>query len=180
MAKKRPIAKNAARKAVKAVRRKIAKPVTRKPAARRAAAKRVAAKPVAKRSAAESAGLRSIAAGFTVDDVQKSIAWYSDMLGFVVTERWEHDGTLRGAEMSSRGATIYLSQDDWAQGRDRVKGQGTRLYITTGEVVDTIADRIKAYGGTLDQEPKDDWGMRTFAVSDPDGYKLTFMYTPKK
>ena len=42
-----------------------------------------------------------------------------------------------------------------------------------------MADRIKARGGTLAQEPKDDWGMRAFSVEDPDGYKITF-YTPLK
>jgi uncharacterized glyoxalase superfamily protein PhnB len=177
MAKKR----QTARKTGKKTARKAAKTVTKKrPTKRaitRAAATRATAKPAARKPAPDT-GLRTIAPGFTVNDVHKSIAWYTDMLGFTVKERWEHEGTLRGAEMASGHVSIFLSQDDWKLGHDRVKGAGTRMYVTTGEIVDTLADRIKAHGGTLEHEPKDDWGMRTFAVTDPDGYKLTFMYTP--
>jgi uncharacterized glyoxalase superfamily protein PhnB len=40
--------------------------------------------------------------------------------------------------------------------------------------VDKLADRIKARGGTLAEEPKDqEWGARTLAVEDPDGFKIT-------
>lgn len=181
------MAKKTAKKAVKKIAQtiakrftKITKKITPKSITKPAAAKRAPAKAAAKKAPAATASLRSIAPGFTVNDIQKSIDWYDDMLGFVVKERWEDKGKLLGAEMSSGDVSIYLSQDDWKQGRDRAKGQGTRMYVTTGEAVDGLADRIKGQGGTLDQEPKDDWGMRTFAVSDPDGYKLTFMFTPKK
>ncbi len=161
--------KQAAKKAVK----KAAK----KSAAKSAPAKRKTSKPAATQG---ESGLQSVAPGFTCGDVEKSIAWYSNVLGFNVKQRWENEGKLMGAEMNSGSVTLNLGQDDWKMGRDRVKGAGTRMYITTGPRIDQLADAIKSRGGVLTQEPTDTWGMRTFAIDDPDGFKLTFMTTPKK
>jgi uncharacterized glyoxalase superfamily protein PhnB len=128
----------------------------------------------------ETSALVSVAPGFTVNDAVASMAWYQDVLGFTVQERWEHDGQFRGAAMRSGNVTINLGQDDWKMGRNRSKGQGARMYIMTGADVDQYADAIKARGGKLDQEPSDSWGMRTFSITDPDGFKLTFMAMAKK
>jgi catechol 2,3-dioxygenase-like lactoylglutathione lyase family enzyme len=115
-----------------------------------------------------------------VNDIEKSIAWYRDVLGCSIAERWEADGKLMGAAMRHGEVTFNLSQDDWKLGRDRVKGVGTRLYITTGRLIDRLAGDIKRRGGALAHEPHDDWGMRTFSIDDPDGYKMTFMVPLKR
>ena len=125
-------------------------------------------------------GLLSVAPGFTANDAAASIKWYCDVLGFTVKERWEHDGEFRGAQIASGAVTINVGQDDWKLGRDRVKGQGTRIYILTGPGIDQYAEAIKARGGRLDHEPQDGWGMRAFSISDPDGFKLTFMTAVKR
>ena len=118
--------------------------------------------------------LRDAAPGFTVNDLEKSLAWYRDVLGFVIKERWEQDGKLLGVEMAAGNVLFMLGQDDWQKGRDRVKGEGVRIYCTTDEDIDQLAAGIKARGGTLTQEPKDQpWGMRDIAMEDPDGYKIT-------
>jgi uncharacterized glyoxalase superfamily protein PhnB len=49
-----------------------------------------------------------------------------------------------------------------------------RLHLTTAQNVDEIAAGIKQRGGKLDSEPADmPWGTRAFALTDPDGFKLT-------
>jgi uncharacterized glyoxalase superfamily protein PhnB len=122
----------------------------------------------------ETLRLRDISASLTVNDLQASIAWYRDIVGFTLGETWERDGKVAGAELIAGSATINLSQDDWARGRDRVKGEGFRLYLHTAQDINVIATRIKAHGGTLASEPADQpWGSRTFNLVDPDGYKLT-------
>ena len=118
--------------------------------------------------------LGSVAPSFTVNDLDKSLTWYRDVLGFVVSDRWEHDGTLMGVEMKAGRVTLMLGQDDWKKGRDRVKGEGFRLYCDTTQDVDRLAAQIKTRGGALAQEPRDEpWGARVFAVEDPDGFKIT-------
>ena len=111
---------------------------------------------------------------FTVDDVERSLTWYRDILGFTVKERWESDGRLVGVEVAAGKTVFMLAQDDWKKGRNRAKGEGFRLHCGTTQDVDRLADRIKARGGTLTQEPTDQpWGQRDFAVLDPDGFKIT-------
>ena len=122
----------------------------------------------------ESLRLRSAGPSFTVNDIEKSLAFYRDVLGFTVKERWEQDGALHGVELVAGSVSFWLGQDDWQKGRDRVKGQGFRIYCGTSQDVDAIADRIRAAGGTLLEEPKDQpWGGRDFAVVDPDGFTIT-------
>ena len=128
----------------------------------------------AKRQQPEKLRARGLSAGLTVDDIQESIAWYRDVLGFHVEEEWKDDGKLMGASMIAGAARLFLGQDDWAKGRDRRKGEGMRLHLATGQSVDEVAARIKASGGTLDSEPADmPWGTRAFAITDPNGFKLT-------
>lgn len=166
LAKKKPAAKAAAKKSVKKV-------------AKKAAAKRKTAKPAAAPKPSGST-LMSVAPGFTVNDAAASVAWYQNVLGFKLAERWENDGKFQGGSMRLGNVTINIGQDDWKMGRDRIKGQGTRMYIMMGPKIDKYADQIKARGGKLDHDPQDGWGMRVFGITDPDGYKLTFMTNAKK
>jgi len=136
--------------------------------------KKAKAAPAKARSKAESLKLSEASPGLTVNDLQKSLAWYRDVLGFAVEERWEQEGKLMGVSLRAGGVTFMIGQDDWKKGRDRKKGEGFRLYCTTAQDVDSLAERIEARGGRLDYEPRDQpWGMRDFALTDPDGFKIT-------
>lgn len=136
-------------------------------ATRRKAAKHARKKP-------ESLRVRTITASLTVADLQRSLAWYRDVVGFTVGEVWEHGGKVGGVELKAGSAYLMLSQDDWAKGRDRVKGVGVGLYLNTAQDVDEVAAAIKARGGTLASEPTtQSWGTRSFALVDPDGFRLT-------
>ncbi len=122
----------------------------------------------------ETLRLRRCTPGLTVNDIHKSVAWYRDVLGCVVTDRWERDGQLQGATMRAGSVEFYLGQDDWRKGRDRQKGQGFRIYCTTVQRVEALAATIKARGGVLLHDVQTEpWGERDFAVVDPDGFKIT-------
>jgi uncharacterized glyoxalase superfamily protein PhnB len=150
------------------------KSTPKKPArgARKPAAKRAPKSP--QRQQPESLRLRSVAASLTVTDVTRSIAWYRDVLRFTPGERWEEGGTLRGIQMKAGLCDLMLSQDDFVKGRDRAKGDGVRLWLSTAQDIAAIAARIKASGVKLDFEPRAmPWGDFAFAITDPDGYKIT-------
>jgi uncharacterized glyoxalase superfamily protein PhnB len=117
--------------------------------------------------------LASIVASLTVDDAAKSMTWYCDVLGFGVKQRWERDGVLSGGELTAGPVSLYIGADDWKMGRDRVKGQGVRLWWYTNQDLDKLANDIKARGGVLASEPKEEYGMRSFSLVDPTGYKIT-------
>ena len=63
--------------------------------------------------ASQKLNLRSVSPSFTVSDVEKSLAWYRDVLGFTVGERWEEKGALLGVELNAGNVTFMISQDDW-------------------------------------------------------------------
>ena len=118
--------------------------------------------------------LRSLSPALTVADVEASLVWYRDVVGFHVQEKWMHEGTVGGAALIAGLGPLLLVQDDWAQGRDRVKGVGFRLHMTTAHDVDELAAAIEKRGGTLESPPADmPWGARAFSLVDPDGYKIT-------
>ena len=109
----------------------------------------------------------------TVDDLQKSITFY-EAVGFTVDERWEEDGKLLGVMLRAGKNQIGLNQDDWKKGRDRTKGVGMRVFMSTTQNVDEIAARAKSAGIKLDSEPHEtDWKSRAFEVTDPSGFLLT-------
>lgn len=179
MAKKMTKAKKAIKRAAKQ-RTPVKKGAKAKRTSVRKVVSKAVRKPKAKAATPRGFAPVSITPGFTVNDAQASVAWYRDVLGFAVKQRWENEGQFLGAEMTSGPVTINIGQDDWKLGRDRVKGQGTRMYVQTGPEIDRFAARVKANGGTLEHDPRDEWGMRAFSVIDPDGYKLTFWTNSKK
>ncbi len=122
----------------------------------------------------EAVQISAIVPTLTVDDLQKSITFY-EALGFVIDDRWEDKGTLLGVMMRAGKIQIGLNQDDWKKGRDRSKGVGVRLSIsTTRDHVDEMAKRAKNAGITLKSEPRDtEWNSRAFELSDPSGFLLT-------
>ena len=176
-------AKKAAKKAsAKATVKATAKAAPKKQPAKKEKAVK-AAKPARPVAAAKRGALKMIevSPGFTANDLEKSLAWYRDVLGFAVESRWEKDGKLAGVELRAGDITFMLGQDDWKKGRDRKKGEGFRLYCETTQDVDALAAGIVARGGTLDQEPRDQhWGMRDFSLTDPDGFKITIARELKK
>lgn len=110
----------------------------------------------------------------TAKDLQASVAWYRDVIGFTVAYPIEREGKLVAVSMRAGSVRLILNQDDGGRGWERVKGEGFSLSFTTPESVDDIAGRIKARGWTLDSEPEDKpWGARMFRLRDPDGYKLS-------
>jgi uncharacterized glyoxalase superfamily protein PhnB len=118
----------------------------------------------------------------TVDNLQESITFYEG-LGFAISDRWEDKGTLLGVMMRAGKTEIGLNQDDWKKGRDRQKGIGVRMSISTPTAanVDELAKRAKAAGITLKSEPREtEWDSRAFEVADPSGYLLTVYSDPPK
>lgn len=123
----------------------------------------------------ETLRLRSIEPLLTVSDLQRSIKFYTDALGFFVSDRFtDKSGALQGVMLKAGLCELGISQDDWAKGRDRQRGVAIRIYCTTAQDVDRLAARVQAAGHRLTEEPHvQAWGGRAFSVDDPDGFHLT-------
>ena len=117
---------------------------------------------------------KSLVPTLTVNDFKKSLKFYTEGLGFAQGEKYEEDGEVKGAMINAGGAMLGISQDDFAKGRDRVKGLGMRLYLETDQNIEVLAAKAKAAGITLIEGPAPlAWGPVGFTVVDPDGFKLT-------
>lgn len=119
----------------------------------------------------------TLGCSLTCKDIAASVRWYEEVLGFTVAMRFENEGKLAGAVITAGSIQIVLNQDDGALGWDRIKGQGLYLQINVASAadVDAGAERIRAAGGSLIDEPADrPWGARMFQFRDLDGFKLGF------
>jgi len=118
--------------------------------------------------------IRSLVPTLTVNDLNRSLRFYRDGLGFAVAEEHKDGDEVKGVMIQAGNVTLGLSQDDFAKGRDRIKGIGMRLYIETDQDIEKLAGQAKATGIVLNDGPAPlPWGPMGFTVTDPDGFKLT-------
>jgi catechol 2,3-dioxygenase-like lactoylglutathione lyase family enzyme len=151
-----------------------AKKPTKTTRAKKTASRKATVVSIKSRDVSAPLALRSASPSFTVSDLDKSVAWYRDVLGFGVEETWKDDGKVVGVSLRAGDVSFMIGQDDWKKGRDRKKGEGFRIYCETKKNVDDLAKRIEAKGGRLDSGPTDQpWGVRDISLTDPDGFKIT-------
>lgn len=109
----------------------------------------------------------------TANDLKASREFYEKALGFEVVEKWEHEGQVMGLQMRAGGVDLYLSQDDFAKGKEREKGVGMRFFLVCDNV-DAAAQRVAQSSFEFTQPLADqDWGSRDFVVTDPDGFVIS-------
>lgn len=116
-----------------------------------------------------------LSCSLTCKDLDASIRFFRDAVGFGVAATYETGGKVTTAVIVAGNCQIVLNQDDGKLGWDRIKGQGFYLQINVKDAaeVDATAARIKAAGGTLTDEPADrPWGVRMFQFKDLDGFKF--------
>ncbi|GAC1480775.1 MAG: hypothetical protein NVS1B4_25990 [Gemmatimonadaceae bacterium] len=120
----------------------------------------------------------TLSASLTATNLETSLAWYRDVLGFTVARTFERAGILFAASLRAGTVPILLTQDDGAKGAERVKGVGISLRLTTAQDIDELARRVRERGATLDSEPVDAFGARVFRLRDPDGFRLVISSEP--
>jgi len=97
------------------------------------------------------------------DDVKRSIAYYTDILGFKEQWSWDEEPTFGGV-VDGQTAIFFCKGD---QGH-----KGTWLAINVDNV-DEYFEAIKLKGAMILSEPDTKpWFMREMLVKDPDGHIL--------
>lgn len=119
----------------------------------------------------------------TISDYQKSLSFYTALLGFEVlfTRKDGH----RFAYLELEEIQLMLSEyhnDGWNTGvLEKPYGRGINFEIALVDI-EPLLNRLRAGGVALYRDPKDAWyrtgeaysGQREFLVQDPDGYLLRF------
>ena len=112
-----------------------------------------------------------------VSDVEASLRFYMNHLGFTSPWRYEDDGRVRVAQVDRQGCTLILS-DQWPE----KVGKGL-MFISlnveppTHEAATAALDALRAELESKGTPVKDGmWGYRLIVVDDPDGNQLFFNY----
>ena len=112
-----------------------------------------------------------------VTDVEASLRFYVNRLGFTSTWRYEEDGRVRVAQAERQGCALIFS-DQWPE----KVGRGLMfisLNVEQGTLESAIAalDELRAELEAKAVPVKDgSWGYRLLVVDDPDGNQLFFNY----
>jgi len=82
------------------------------------------------------------------------MAFYRDVLGFVVGEEWRENGTLEGCEMACRGGEVLSHPGRFSQGFGTAK-RGSAAAELHDRADPTGSPPRSKHAGPLDQEPMD-------------------------
>ncbi len=112
-----------------------------------------------------------------VTDVEASLRFYVNSLGFTNPWRYDEDGRVRVAQVDRQGCAIILA-DSWPE-----KIGKSLLFISlnvepaTPQAATAAVDGLRAELETNGVAVKQgSWGYRLLVVDDPDGNQLFFNY----
>ena len=113
---------------------------------------------------------------FAVSNIERSVRYYVEGLGFEMTNKWNDEGKLRWCWLQNGGAAIMLQEfrteghDSWVpKGK---LGEGVSIcFICTDALA--IYRQVKSRGIEASR-PFVGNGMWVTSLSDPDGYRIDF------
>ena len=113
-----------------------------------------------------------------VADVEASLSFYVNRLGFTSPWRYEEDGRAHVAQVERQGCALILA-DTWPE----KIGKGL-MFISLNDTreaqistLDALRAEIEARGVSVKEGS---WGYRLLVIDDPDGNQLFFNYPSDK
>jgi uncharacterized glyoxalase superfamily protein PhnB len=112
-----------------------------------------------------------------VKDVEASVGFYVDRLGFTCAWRYEEDGRAHVAQVERQGCDLILA-DTWPE----KIGKGLMFISLNVELeareaavaaLDALREELEAKGAAVKEGS---WGYRVLVVDDLDGNQLFFNY----
>jgi uncharacterized glyoxalase superfamily protein PhnB len=108
-----------------------------------------------------------------VCDIDRSLAFYRDRLGFDVVAEAQSDGRVFWCRLHRGGASIMLQQAEAEDGSAEGRGRGVVLYFVCDDA-DAVHREFAAGGLSLPAPAVAYYGMKQLFVPDPDGYAVCF------
>ena len=124
-------------------------------------------------STEKSAIVRQLVPLLAVTDIQRSLEFYRDRLGFTLTGQAENEGRLSWCSMVRGGSAIMLQQAEDEDGPAKGRGRGVSFYFVC-EDADAIYAELTSRGLQISPPTVAYYGMKQVIVPEPDGYYLCF------
>jgi uncharacterized glyoxalase superfamily protein PhnB len=109
-----------------------------------------------------------------VEDIDRSIAFYTAALSFQVAQKAGPAGNPAWALLQCGAGKLMIGKSDLADAaarRRRPSGSDAVIHITVDSVQDAQA-RLLAKGIAVSEIERQPYGMEEFRLRDPDGYEL--------
>ena len=101
-----------------------------------------------------------------VRDLEKTMAFYTEVLGFTVDSTWGPEGEPEGCILDRGDATLLFHED--GDGDPAMNGV---IVLNVDDVMELYAE-IGDEATVLWGPEVYDYGLREFAIEDPDGYRI--------
>jgi lactoylglutathione lyase len=127
------------------------------------------------------AKLKKLTPNLMVEDVNRTVEFYKDVLDFTLLATVPEEGTYNWAMMKSDGVEIMFQSiaslsDEYSQFRYKAPGGTLNLYIDV-ENVQGLYEAVHNRATLLHHLHKTFYGAQEFAIQDCNGYVLTFAET---
>lgn len=120
----------------------------------------------------------SVTPNLLVRDIDRSTAFYRDVLGFSVKQTVPDAEPFVFVWLERDGVPVFLNdpkgiEHDFPGAASRpAGGTATLFFVVAG--VDALHDRVKEQARVIMPPKTQFYGIREFAIEDPDGHILTF------
>lgn len=105
------------------------------------------------------------------NDLQRTIDFYTDTLGFRLSGTWPEEGAPTWCSMHAGPATIMFNT--FLEGENPEPSLTGRLYLYPDEVA-RMWQRLRDAAPIAAPLHVTEYGMREFTITDPNGYLVTF------
>jgi catechol 2,3-dioxygenase-like lactoylglutathione lyase family enzyme len=120
----------------------------------------------------------SVTPNLLVQDIERSTAFYRDVLGFSVKQTVPDEAPFVFVWLERDGVPVFLNDPKAVEkdfpdaARRRPGGTATLFFVVTG--VDELHAHVAPHARVIMPLTTQFYGMREFAVEDPDGHIVTF------
>ena len=118
--------------------------------------------------------LESFTVLLNVEDVSAAIAFYGELFGFEVIQKFEENNSIRWASLSKDQTQLMLNEHgERSNDRRRLSDSHLDVVLYIGVIdLDEIWRRVDQKGYSPSQIEIEDYGLRQFGFRDLDGYEI--------
>ncbi len=123
--------------------------------------------------------MQSVTPNLMVKDVNATVEFYTNILGFAVIQQVPESGSLEWAFVGKEGVQLMFQKEssikeEYPVLEEYKKGGALTLYIRISEGLEEVFEKVKDHATVIKPIQKTFYGANEFAIQDLNGFILTF------